>query len=125
MIFVSGCISQTNQETILIDTNSTNIQTGDTTIKAEFADNKQNVTKYTDRLKGIWTNGSSENGTFDISNDSIYYVDQFTSYKYELFDDTIKIKYPDWTFVGHLNFSGDTLTIESEDGVTKYWKFKK
>lgn len=74
-------------------------------------------------LLGAWTDGSSENASFEIRKDSIYYVDQFATYKYSLTGDIIKIYYPDWTFTGAINFSKDTLTIASEDGTTKYWKF--
>jgi hypothetical protein len=75
-------------------------------------------------LSGVWTDGSSENATLDIRKDSIYYVDQSASYKYSLSNDSIKILYPDWTFTGAVIFNKDTLVIASEDGTTKYWKFK-
>jgi len=75
-------------------------------------------------ILGVWTDGSSENASFDIRKDSIYYVDPFSTYKYSLTDDSIKIFYPDWTFTGEIHLSKDTLIIASEDGTTKYWKFK-
>lgn len=105
-------------------TSSNNHQTGDTIYRTKKTENKKIIRNYSDKLRGIWTDGSSENATFDIGKDSIYYVDQFASFKYALTGDTIKIKYPEWTFVGHINFLKDTLVIKSEDGLTKYWKFK-
>lgn len=79
-----------------------------------------------DKIKGIWSDGSSENASFVIKTDSIYYVDQFTSYKYELIENTIKIKYPDWIFVAKVSFLKDTLIMDSEEnGISKFWKFKK
>lgn len=77
-----------------------------------------------DRLLGIWTDGNTENATFDIQRDSIFYVDQLSAYKYTIKDDSITISYPDWVFSGKVRFSKDTLVISSEDGQTKYWKFK-
>jgi len=73
---------------------------------------------------GIWTDGYSENASFNIRKDSIYYVDQFATYKYDIIGDSIKIYYPEWTFAGSISMSKDTMTIISEDGTTKYWKFK-
>lgn len=75
------------------------------------------------KLLRIWTDGNSENAVFDIRKDSIYYANQFNTYKYSLTGDTITIFYPDWAFTGAISFSKDTLIIASEDGVTKYWKF--
>jgi hypothetical protein len=76
------------------------------------------------KLKGIWTDGSSENATFSITSDSIVYVDQFTSYKYELYADTIQIEYPEMVYIGKIYFSKDTFVLESKGEIVKYWKFK-
>lgn len=108
------------------DTIQDNTRTKDTTKEI-----KQTVSKVANNAKqsnyskllGIWTDGNSENAVFDIRKDSIYYVDQFATYRYSLTGDTITIFYPDWTFTGAISFSKDTLIIASEDGVTKYWKF--
>ena len=78
-----------------------------------------------DKLLGIWTDGSTENATFDIQQDSILYVDQFVAYRYSLKEDSITINYPDWIFSGQVSFAKDTLVISSEDGQTKYWKFEQ
>ncbi|HEV8506054.1 MAG TPA: hypothetical protein VGQ53_11660 [Chitinophagaceae bacterium] len=76
------------------------------------------------KIRGIWTDGSSENATFEIRKDSIYYVDELSSYKYSLVGNSIKIKYPDWTFTGQISFVKDTLIINSKYGKVRYWKFK-
>ena len=81
---------------------------------------KQNNSK---KLIGVWTDGSSENASFDVRKDNIYYVEQFATYRYSFNGDTVKIFYPDWTFTGAVSFSKDTLLIISENGTTKYWKF--
>jgi len=57
------------------------------------------------KLIGIWSNGIGENAFFEIKKDSIYYVDDFISYRYFLAGDTIKIFYPDWTLLGLLVLS--------------------
>ena len=75
-------------------------------------------------IRGIWTDGTTENATFEINKDSIFYIDQFTSFKYNIANDIIKIDYPDFEFVGHFGFSKDTLVITSEGDTTKYWRFK-
>jgi hypothetical protein len=85
--------------------------------------NTSNINK--NRLLGIWTDGSTENATFDIRRDSIFYVDQLTAYRCGLNDDSITINYPDWVFRGNVSFSKDTLVITAGDGITKYWKFKQ
>ncbi|NNV55172.1 hypothetical protein [Limnovirga soli] len=77
------------------------------------------------KLLGIWSDGSSENATFIIKSDSVYYVDQFKSYKYVLNDDSIKIIYPDWIYAAKVIFKNDTLILESEDGTSEFLKFKK
>jgi hypothetical protein len=76
-------------------------------------------------ILGAWTDGSTENATFDIQRDSIFYVDQFTAYKYNLEGDSITINYPDWVFSGKVSFIKDTLVITAEDETTKYWEFKQ
>jgi hypothetical protein len=76
-------------------------------------------------ILGAWTNGSTENAIFDIQRDSIFYVDQFTAYKYNFEGDLITINYPDWVFSGKVSFIKDTLVITAEDGTTKYWEFKQ
>jgi hypothetical protein len=78
-----------------------------------------------DRFLGAWTDGSTENATFDIQRDSIFYVDQITAYKYNFEGDSITINYPDWVFCGKVSFIKDTLVITAEDGTTKYWEFKQ
>jgi hypothetical protein len=74
-------------------------------------------------LYGLWTDGSTENATFEIRKDSIYYVEQFAAYKYVLDEDFITIYYPDTTYRGRLKIVDDELEIVSEDGSTTFKKF--
>ncbi|MBV9986345.1 MAG: hypothetical protein JO301_01590 [Chitinophagaceae bacterium] len=91
-----------------------------TAVKTETVE--RNIKK---KVLGIWTTEGAENAVFDIRTDSIYYVDQFVSYKYELTDSVITINYPDGTFRGIIRFKKDTMLINGEAGEMKYWKFKK
>jgi hypothetical protein len=78
-----------------------------------------------DNLFGAWTDGSTENAMFDIGKDSIFYLNQMTSYPYTLKGDSLTIVYPDMSFVGTAKFSGDTLILSApEFGTTKYTRFK-
>jgi hypothetical protein len=77
------------------------------------------------KILGIWTNGTDDNSTFKINKDSIYYTDEFKSYKYLLMKDSIKIFYDDLTYSAKIHFVKDTLMMDSkDDGISKYWKFK-
>ncbi|QHS55776.1 hypothetical protein GWR56_09600 [Mucilaginibacter sp. 14171R-50] len=84
------------------------------------------VTK--DMIMGTWTNGSTENASFDIGRDSIYYVEYFKSFKYELNKNVITIHYPDsFNYTGKIRFVNDTMimrSIEKTDAPSKFWKFK-
>jgi hypothetical protein len=77
------------------------------------------------RLLGAWTDGSSENVTFNIGKDSIFYLDEMTSFPYTLKNDSLTIVYPDMSFQGTAQFAGDTLILsDPEFGTTKYTRFK-
>lgn len=74
---------------------------------------------------GIWTNGSTENATFEIKSKSIYYVDDFQDYTCVLKNDTIEIKYPDYTYRAEILLNNDTLIMNSKEySQAKYWRFK-
>jgi hypothetical protein len=78
-----------------------------------------------EKILGTWTDSTSPNALFEIRKDSIYYVDQATSYPYILYRDTIKINYGDHVLTGLVVFNKDTMIVESEGENSKYWKFKK
>jgi hypothetical protein len=78
----------------------------------------------TNSIKGIWTDGSSENATFQINEKTIYYVDELKEYKYSFKNNTLKIFFQDYTFIGVVSFKKDTLIINSNGISRKYWKFK-
>lgn len=78
-----------------------------------------------DKILGIWGNEYSENAVFEIRRDSIYYVDQFKTYKYIIKDSTITIFYPDYIDSSKLSFRKDTMVMESDGKKDKFWKFYK
>lgn len=75
---------------------------------------------------GIWTDKSTENATFEIKDKTIYYVDDFATYKYTFKNNVIKIYYSDFTFTGKVTFKNDIMFIKYSSGiVTKYVRFKE
>lgn len=73
---------------------------------------------------GIWTDGQTENATFQIKKDSIYYVDHLENYFYRMESDSISIHYPDMIFKAKVLMKKDTLVLQTSEANYKYWKFK-
>jgi|GEM_PF-1469301 len=77
------------------------------------------------KIRGTWTDGSTNNASFDIQTDSILYVDNLQTYKYTLDYNTIKIYMQDYIYQSKISFKADTMLMTSKDGeVSKFWKFK-
>lgn len=77
------------------------------------------------KVIGIWTDGNSENASFQISKDSIYYVDHFLTFKYEVKGDSIYIHYPDYFYRAGITFSGDSMILKNaEMGRRSYFPFR-
>jgi len=74
-------------------------------------------------LLGIWMRDNKELLTVKIDLDSIYYIEHFESHKYTLKKDSIFINYHDYLFAAKLYFLNDTLIMESENELTKFYKF--
>ena len=96
-------------------------------VKDKKPDNKSSVqdviTK--EKLLGAWTDGSTENATFDIGMDSIFYVDQMEAFPYTLSGDSLTIVYSDMSFEGIVFMVGDTLVLsDAEFGTSKFTRFK-
>ena len=78
------------------------------------------------KLKGIWTDGNTENAVFEIKENTIFYVDHMASYKYTLIGNKMTIIYPDYSYKCLISFRKDTLIMDSKEyGVTSFWRFKK
>jgi len=84
------------------------------------------VRKAQNSFVGIWTDGNTQNATFEIKPKSIYYVEHFEDYSYKLENDIIEIKYPDYTYIAKIALRNDTLIMKSEEyGEAKFWRFKQ
>lgn len=78
------------------------------------------------QLKGIWTDDNAGNATFEISNDSIYYLDQNANYAYRLHKNHIAIHYPDYIYNAAISFQHDTLIMDSKKfGKAVFWRFDR
>lgn len=117
-IFATSCNAKQsgqNQNFRKDTTEKSNVSVTNTTLMP-LADKKQ--------LLGIWESQNKEPITVEITEDSIYYTEHFESHKYKLKDDSILIDYPDFLYAGKLYFDKDTLVMESEDGKSKFVRFK-
>jgi hypothetical protein len=115
--------SQSDTPNLIAEQKKPNVSTIDTIQKVTVVSNSADSLK--SRLKGLWTDGTTDAATFDIKDKTIYYIDEGGDYKYSVNGDIITIKYPDYTYKAKLSFQLDTLIMNSaEYGETKFWKFK-
>ena len=75
------------------------------------------------QLNGVWTDGSTENSTFTISNKQIQYTDQLQSIPFSFFHDSIQIEFASLPYKAHFILSNDTLILNDENGETKFFRF--
>jgi hypothetical protein len=69
-----------------------------------------------ENLKGTWFRDKESNAVFDVSSDSVYYVDNLKSYKYEISSDTLLIDLDGWTSKSLiLKLTRDSLTLMDLD----------
>lgn len=122
-LFIVSCNSgepdqtPTSQQETLPQSKLASIDTSAKTVIKQLTDQ--------DEIIGFWESENNEPLTVEINRDSIYYTEHFESYKYKLKGDSIFINYPDLVFAAKVYFYGDTLVMESEDGKSKYMKFKR
>ena len=122
LIVLSSCNSSVSNSKDSVD-NSVNVNQSPKEIN--LAKGNPTQTMETNRFLGAWTDGTTENATFDIGKDSIFYLNEMTSFPYTLKGDSLTIGYPDMSFQGTAKFFGDTLVlIDPEFGTTKYTRFK-
>ena len=90
-------------------------------------DNKQDPNKSVaiPDITGIWTSGESENATFQIDKDSIFYVDALQRYKYLIVGDSLIIKFEanDYKCI-IAKATKDSLVWMSNGNRTVFWRFK-
>ncbi len=117
-----GCKKEEADNTVKFEAKKAVAKTVET--KQKQLHNNAKIT--TDKITGIWTDGSTENATFEIKSKSIYYVEYFENYDYQLNNDTIEIKFPDYIYRAAIVLKNDTLiTTSKEYGKTKFWRFKE
>jgi hypothetical protein len=75
-------------------------------------------------LIGVWGPSISENASFRIQRDSIYYLEHFKSYKYATRKDSIYIRYDGWTFKGIFFFRNDSLILRANGKESKFVRIK-
>ena len=74
---------------------------------------------------GIWTDGQTENATFQITDDSIYYVDSNQSFAYRILGDSITIKFDGFDDVFKIEkATKDSLILSKNNEKSIFWQFK-
>ncbi|MBA4410719.1 MAG: hypothetical protein C0397_15005 [Odoribacter sp.] len=84
--------------------------------------NKTKVGQENEKVKllGVWSQSKSENASFRIDTDSIYYPEYFKSYKYSISKDSIFIEYGEWRYKGTFYFRNDSLVLKNQKKTNKY-----
>jgi hypothetical protein len=91
-------------------------------IQHEF--NKEDSVSYKNCLIGPWSDNSTKNATFSFYEDSVFYVDKFEYYKYEMDQNCIIFDYSGLLDTATiLKLSKDSLIIERQTGIERYVKF--
>jgi hypothetical protein len=76
-------------------------------------------------ITGIWTSGETENATFQIDKDSIFYVDALQRFKYLVIGDSIIIKFDGYDYrCKILSATKDSLIWINDGTKTVFWRFK-
>jgi hypothetical protein len=74
---------------------------------------------------GIWTDGQTENATFQITDDSIYYVDSNQSFAYRILGDSITIKFDGFDDAFKIErATKDSLILSMNNERSIFWRFK-
>jgi hypothetical protein len=105
LLFFGGCDGQNGETATYSKATDTIPSFGKTRLSAQVSP------KPPSSILGAWTDGSTENATFDIQKDSIFYVDQLESYPYHLNGDNISIQYADYKYEAKISWIQDTLVL--------------
>jgi hypothetical protein len=77
------------------------------------------------KLIGVWALSGDKNTTFEITKSAFYYPEHSSSYKYQVVQDSIKVKYDDYEGTFAFKFNGnDILTLTGDDGENVYRRMK-
>jgi len=74
-------------------------------------------------LKGVWGLKKGDNASFQITTDSIYYVEEFKSYKYNATTDSIYINLEGYKLNVKYTVTNDSLFWSRKTKVTKFVRF--
>lgn len=75
------------------------------------------------KIQGRWAiEQQPDEPVFQVTLDSIYYIDEDQSYRYRLTADSLFIYYPDWIYSGKLQIDRETMIIQSETGESRFKK---
>ena len=79
--------------------------------------NQNSNDKLVDKPKviGVWTDGTTENATFEIDEDSIFYVDNMQRFKYIIKGDSLTIKFDGYDFASKIQKATDDSLILVQD----------
>lgn len=76
------------------------------------------------KMMGVWAFAGSDNASFVIEKDSIYYPGSFTSFKYLLVKDSIKIEYEGNAESFFVKMKGPDTLILKGDKEQVYYRFR-
>ena len=114
-LLIAACSSPTKNEEVV------------TTVPTPSASNTvapvSNTINYKDSLLGNWSDGSDENATIHVMDDSILYVSHMDKYKYMVQNDSLKLYFTNETAVVKMSLKGDTMFWFSKTDTTKLWRF--
>ena len=114
---ISDSLNVTKQ-TVSRDTNSIS-----TPIKNYKKEESKNDLK--DKILGTWALIGIEDASFVIEKKKINYPETFTSYKYSIDQDSIKIKYDDYVGSYLIKFRGEDTLVLIGDEEQVYYRIKK
>lgn|GEM_PF-5022045 len=76
------------------------------------------------QMKGVWTDETTADGVFEVTDTTFYYAENFVDYPYTLNGSRITIHYPDYTYEAEISIVNDTLRMESEEqGLSVFWRY--
>jgi hypothetical protein len=87
-------------------------------------DQKQDPKIASPDITGIWTSGETENATFQIDKDSIFYVDALQRFKYLIVSDSLIIRFEDNDYKCKIaKATKDSLVWIKDGNKTVFWRF--
>jgi hypothetical protein len=105
--------------TLSISCSNVNSNSSEDSIKKDTIQKTQ-ANQINDLIIGVW--GIDEQPSFEIKNDSIFYIDSDKSYKYSISDSNITIFYEDFIYKGIINVRGDKTLIIKDSLNTNIYK---